>query len=110
MPTPLSLGHVWEDIFEKFHFFLVKKGDTAYFCLPFSQAIGRSVLLKRSTCPGGGIGRRVGLKHQWGNPCGFESHPGYFTLHTNRMEGFFVYASQAAPKTTMKYTKKESPV
>lgn len=28
-------------------------------------------------CPGGGIGRRAGLKHQWGNPCRFDPGPGY---------------------------------
>ena len=27
--------------------------------------------------PGGGIGRRAGLKHQWGDPCRFDPGPGY---------------------------------
>ena len=29
------------------------------------------------TCPDGGIGRRAGLKHQWGNPCRFDPGSGY---------------------------------
>ena len=28
--------------------------------------------------PDGGIGRRAGLKHQWGNPCRFDPGSGYF--------------------------------
>ena len=35
-----------------------------YFCRPHRS-------------PGGGIGRRVGLKHRWGDPCRFEPGPGY---------------------------------
>ena len=35
------------------------------------------LIFLQSICPGGGIGRRVGLKHQWGNPCRFEPGPGY---------------------------------
>ena len=31
----------------------------------------------RNTCPDGGIGRRAGLKHQWGNPCRFDPGSGY---------------------------------
>ena len=27
--------------------------------------------------PDGGIGRRAGLKHQWGNPCRFDPGSGY---------------------------------
>lgn len=31
-----------------------------------------------TSCPGGGIGRHVGLKIQWAlRPCGFKSRPGY---------------------------------
>ncbi len=29
--------------------------------------------------PDGGIGRRAGLKHQWGNPCRFDPGSGYFS-------------------------------
>lgn len=29
------------------------------------------------TSPDGGIGRRVGLKHRWGNPCRFDPGSGY---------------------------------
>ena len=28
-------------------------------------------------CPDGGIGRRAGLKHQWGNPSRFDPGSGY---------------------------------
>ena len=28
-------------------------------------------------CPDGGIGRRAGLKHQWGDPCRFDPGSGY---------------------------------
>ena len=31
----------------------------------------------KQNSPGGGIGRRVGLKHQWSNPCRFEPGSGY---------------------------------
>ena len=30
-----------------------------------------------SNCPDGGIGRRAGLKHQWGNPSRFDPGSGY---------------------------------
>ena len=37
--------------------------------------------LSESCCvvisPDGGIGRRAGLKHQWGNPCRFDPGSGY---------------------------------
>ncbi len=29
------------------------------------------------SCPDGGIGRRVGLKHQWSNPCRFDPGLGH---------------------------------
>ena len=35
------------------------------------------LLLHRFTSPDGGIGRRAGLKHQWGNPCRFDPGSGY---------------------------------
>ena len=31
----------------------------------------------RISGPDGGIGRRAGLKHQWGNPCRFDPGSGY---------------------------------
>ena len=31
----------------------------------------------RNECPDGGIGRRAGLKHQWGNPSRFDPGSGY---------------------------------
>ena len=33
----------------------------------------------QSQSPDGGIGRRAGLKHQWGNPSRFEPGSGYTT-------------------------------
>ena len=45
------------------HFFVVSN-----FLLTFATAL-------RS--PDGGIGRRAGLKHQWGNPCRFDPGSGY---------------------------------
>lgn len=38
-----------------------------YICTPF--------------CPGGGIGRRAGLKHQFFRECRFDPDPGYFLKH-----------------------------
>ena len=32
---------------------------------------------RRLFCPDGGIGRRVGLKHQWSDPCRFDPGSGY---------------------------------
>ena len=45
--------------------------------------VGKNVLSLRSKKrgPDGGIGRRVGLKHQWGKlPCRFETGSGYQKL------------------------------
>ena len=33
--------------------------------------------LRNNNCPDGGIGRRAGLKHQWGNPSRFDPGSGY---------------------------------
>ena len=33
-----------------------------------------------ASSPDGGIGRRAGLKHQWGNPCRFDPGSGYAIL------------------------------
>ena len=37
----------------------------------------RTFALAKRQCPDGGIGRRAGLKHQWGNPSRFEPGSGY---------------------------------
>ncbi len=34
--------------------------------------------------PNGGIGRRVGLKHRWSNPCRFDSGFGYHQINKAR--------------------------
>ena len=45
--------------------------------------------------PDGGIGRRAGLKHQWGNPCRFDPGSGYMeTLVEMLCKGFFFYTTQ----------------
>ena len=36
-----------------------------------------SLSLRHVISPDGGIGRRAGLKHQWGNPCRFDPGSGY---------------------------------
>ena len=48
----------------------IKKEKTLYF-------IPCSLSLHRLKGPDGGIGRRAGLKHQWGNPCRFDPGSGY---------------------------------
>ena len=55
----------WKQIFplSSFHFPL--------FLLPLHPLRG----------PDGGIGRRAGLKHQWGNPCRFDPGSGYYKYH-----------------------------
>ena len=46
--------------------------------------------------PDGGIGRRAGLKHQWGDPCRFDPGSGYLKQNPNPCrsliyEGFLFY-------------------
>ena len=58
-------------------------GSTAVFgsaCLGSNP--GKTTNFKRAFLspffsPDGGIGRRAGLKHQWGNPCRFDPGSGY---------------------------------
>ena len=40
---------------------------------------GKNIYLCSAKSPDGGIGRRAGLKHQWGNPCRFDPGSGYRT-------------------------------
>ncbi len=53
------------------------------------------------TCPGGGIGRRVGLKHQCLRACRFDSGPGYFDKAPSYLEGaffcFFIAGGEVYP-------------
>ena len=51
--------------------FFLKILHSSFFFLNFS-----SYLCNRKS-PDGGIGRRAGLKHQWGNPSRFEPGSGY---------------------------------
>ena len=39
--------------------------------------IFRNFAVANAKSPDGGIGRRVGLKHQWSNPCRFDPGSGY---------------------------------
>ena len=54
-------------------YFRSKKQKSFTFILFFAHLF---VPLQRFS-PDGGIGRRAGLKHQWGNPCRFDPGSGY---------------------------------
>ena len=62
--------------------FLVKnicKKESFYLDIP-----RKALLLHPSSCPGGGIGRRAGLKIQCPlKTCGFDSRPGYKKIERN---------------------------
>ena len=49
--------------------FVTKVLHNPIICYTFADA--------KRQCPDGGIGRRAGLKHQWGNPSRFEPGSGY---------------------------------
>ena len=53
---------------KKIQFFNLKSLIFCYLCTRKSA---------QALCPDGGIGRRAGLKHQWGNPCRFDPGSGY---------------------------------
>ena len=63
----------------------------------FASPIGEQYL---NICPGGGIGRRAGLKHQWGDPCRFDPGPGYTKVRFPEFSD-----SGNFSKHTVKYTK-----
>ena len=46
--------------------------------------------IRESRCPDGGIGRRAGLKHQWGNPSRFDPGSGYKIGKLNGFPIFFM--------------------
>ena len=67
-------------------------------------------------CPGGGIGRRVGLKHQWGNPCRFDPGPGYkiikkpecFKMNNKKQDRYdFAYLKLALEWANLSYCKRK---
>ncbi len=63
-----------------FFLFLIMRFCKVFFVKCFAIQNMRLLLPPRKgkgTCPGGGIGRRAGLKHQWGNPYRFDPGPGY---------------------------------
>ena len=62
-----------------------------YFCKSFRGRRGPvTSQAKPALSPDGGIGRRAGLKHQWGNPCRFDPGSGYNEEDmTNRHVLFF---------------------
>ena len=41
--------------------------------------------------PDGGIGRRAGLKHQWGDPCRFDPGSGYLKTLSEISERVFLF-------------------
>ena len=43
----------------------------------FWKTANNGYICTLKTSPDGGIGRRVGLKHQWSNPCRFDPGSGY---------------------------------
>ena len=68
----LGVMEIRECCCKYFLLFLVKKMS---FCLEFEK---KDILLHPSSRPGGGIGRRAGLKIQCPlKTCGFDSRPGY---------------------------------
>ena len=49
--------------------------------------------------PDGGIGRRAGLKHQWGNPSRFEPGSGYLrSLANGCLQGIFIGGAEEGEK------------
>ena len=46
--------------------------------------LGKICTFAPTISPDGGIGRRAGLKHQWGNPSRFEPGSGYYKILVNR--------------------------
>ena len=58
----------------------VAKGFQRFFCNYFAGKQKKAYLCSRKSKdmrPDGGIGRRAGLKHQWGNPSRFDPGSGY---------------------------------
>ena len=53
--------------------------------------------------PDGGIGRRAGLKHQWGNPCRFDPGSGYFSRSVLDIPThfFFIFVPQFRRKVLL---------
>ncbi len=45
--------------------------------------LGELVFPPFAQCPGGGIGRRDGLKIRFLRECGFDPHPGYHLMMSN---------------------------
>ena len=90
---------IFRDIGKYFLFFLSETFAVSDFYINFAPAL----VLRTTKCarPDGGIGRRAGLKHQWGNPCRFDPGSGYSLstkltvseqsemLQINRLQHFF---------------------
>ena len=62
----------------------------------FSLQIKKKLLplhsqLRNNNCPDGGIGRRAGLKHQWGNPSRFDPGSGYEKILVEHIYGGFSF-------------------
>ena len=65
-----------------FNTFLSESFGISNFYINFAADFGETAT--EATRPDGGIGRRAGLKHQWGNPCRFDPGSGYFKYKTSK--------------------------
>ncbi len=61
-----------------------------FVCIGKSLTFALANLPSEISGPDGGIGRRAGLKHQWGNPCRFDPGSGY-RKEEEKSSSFFVY-------------------
>ncbi len=57
--------------------FAPQKAGSVLTLRPGFPALLKRICLAYSSGPDGGIGRRVGLKHRWSNPCRFDPGSGY---------------------------------
>lgn len=62
---------------EKSITFAPQKAGSVLTLRPGFPALLKRICLAYSSGPDGGIGRRVGLKHRWSNPCRFDPGSGY---------------------------------
>ena len=88
-------------IFSKKHaIVLVDSKKSVTFAIAFTNSV---------QCPDGGIGRRAGLKHQWGNPSRFDPGSGYrrhLLIFWFRGVLFLLYGQQPTELLTLYYTLK----
>ena len=63
--------------------FVTKFLHNPIICYTFADA--------KRQCPDGGIGRRAGLKHQWGNPSRFDPGSGYKEPQVLQLAALFLF-------------------